>query len=182
MVASSALPPAYRWLAGLDPLPRMVREGLALLGIAEAPGSANAAPILAWAAELGGAVARDYRADATPWCGLFMAIVAERAGKPLPQSPLWALAWAQFGRPAARPALGDVLVFRRHGGGHVGLYLAEDETAFHVLGGNQGDRVSVARIARSRLLEARRPPYRAMPASVAPCVVDEGGALSRDEA
>jgi cell wall-associated NlpC family hydrolase len=36
--------------------------------------------------------------------------------------------------------LGDVLVFRRGGGGHVALYVGEDEEAFHVLGGNQADR------------------------------------------
>lgn len=179
---ATTLPTAYRWLSAQPLLPRMVREGLALLSTREAPGTADNAAILGWAAELGGSVARDYRADSVPWCGLFMAIVAARAGKPLPQSPLWALSWAQFGRPAPAPMLGDVLVFRRQQGGHVGLYLAEDEAAYHVLGGNQGDCVSIARVARHRLLDARRPAYTAMPPSVRAFHVDAAGSLSTNEA
>ncbi len=41
--------------------------------------------------------------------------------------------------------------------GHVGFYWAEDETCYHVLGGNQSDRVSITRIRKSRLLAARWP-------------------------
>jgi cell wall-associated NlpC family hydrolase len=78
--------------------------------------------------------------------------------------------------------LGDVLVFQRTGGGHVGLYVGEDEAAFHVLGGNQGDRVCIARIARHRLYSARRPAYRAMPATVRTYSLAPAGALSANEA
>ncbi|MBB3359188.1 MULTISPECIES: TIGR02594 family protein [unclassified Novosphingobium] len=176
------LPPAYRWLATLKPLPRMLREGLALIDTAEQAGPASNPVILAWAAEIGGDVARAYRADSTAWCGLFMALVAQRAGKPLPANPLWALNWARFGGAAAQPMLGDVLVFQRSGGGHVGLCVAQDEAAYHVLGGNQGDRVSIARIARHRLYAARRPDYRIMPTTVRAYGVAECGTLSTNEA
>jgi uncharacterized protein (TIGR02594 family) len=176
------LPPAYRWLATLQPLPRMLREALALIDTTEQAGPASNPAILAWAAEIGGDVARTYRADSTAWCGLFVALVAQRAGKQLPANPLWALNWTRFGSAVAQPMLGDVLVFHRSGGGHVGIYVAQDEAAYHVLGGNQGDRVCIARIARQRLCAARRPDYHVVPATVRPYAVAECGALSINEA
>ena len=50
--------------------------------------------------------------------------------------------------------------------GHVGFYAGEDADAFHVLGGNQGNAVSIVRIGRDRLLGARWP-------STAPVLVTE---------
>lgn len=176
------LPPAYAWLHVLQPLPLMLFHALRLHGVAEARGVADNLEILQWAAEVGGEVARTYRADAIPWCGLFMAVVARRAAKPVPAGPLWALNWARFGVPADAPALGDTLVFRRPGGGHVGLYAGEDAEAFHVLGGNQSDRVCFTRIARSRLFAARRPAYRNRPATVRRYQLAPSGALSHNEA
>jgi fatty acid/phospholipid biosynthesis enzyme len=80
-----------------------------------------------------------------------------------------------------------VLVFSRKvaGGyaGHVGIYVAEDASAFHVLGGNQGDAVSVARVAKDRCVAVRRPAFAtALPASAKPYRVATGGALSTNEA
>ncbi len=176
------LPPAYAWLDEINPLPRMVAEGLRLFGTAEAAGAADNPAIIGWAAEVGEAVACAYRADAVPWCGLFMAVVAARAGKSVPAQPLWALNWRSFGVAADVPALGDVLVFRRPGGGgHVGLYVGEDERAYHVLGGNQGNRVCISRIAKGRLAAARRPAYRVAPACVVPVWLAALGALSTNE-
>lgn len=176
---SYSLPSAYRWLTAVAPQPRMIAEALKLYGTAETSGAANNPAILAWASEVGCA---DYRADATPWCGLFMAVVAQRAGKVVPAQPLWALDWRGFGSPSSAPALGDVLVFQRPGGGHVGLYIGEDASAFHVLGGNQGDSVCILRVGRDRLKAARRPAYAAMPASVRPMLLAAAGELSGDEA
>jgi uncharacterized protein (TIGR02594 family) len=176
------LPPAYRWLTTLAQRPRMIDEALKLYGTAEVAGAGNNPAILAWAGEIGGDVARDYRADSIPWCGLFAAVVAKRAGKPLPVAPLWALSWAKFGTPASAPMLGDIVTFKRNGGGHVGLYVAEDATAYHVLGGNQGDAVSIVRIARDRLFAARRPPYQVQPATVRPFRLAANGLLSTNEA
>lgn len=174
------LPAAYRWIEGIEP-PRMIAEALRLFGVAEIAGSADCPVILGWAKEVGGDVTRAYRADSIPWCGLFMAVVARRAGKAVPEGPLWALNWAKFGAAGSPPMLGDVLVFRRGGGGHVALYVGEDDQAYHVLGGNQADQVCFARIARSRLHAARRPVYRKAPASVKRYRLAAGGALSADE-
>ncbi|APF36710.1 hypothetical protein BOQ54_04715 [Chelatococcus daeguensis] len=175
------LPSRYAWLAR-EPGPKMIVEALKLFGTMEKPGAANNPTIVAWAKEVGGEVADVYKADSIPWCGLFMAVVAKRAGKELPKHPLWALSWSAFGAKAPAPALGDVLVFTRSGGGHVGLYVGEDASAFHVLGGNQSDRVCITRIAKARLYAARRPLYRVEPANVRPIHLEATGALSLNEA
>ena len=76
-----------------------------------------------------------------------------------------------------------MLVFSRaKGGGHVGLYVGQDETAFHVLGGNQSDAVSITRIARTRCIAIRRPIYQVQPASVAPVHLAASGVISTNEA
>jgi hypothetical protein len=81
------LPPAYGWIDDLRPLPRMLQEARKLFGTREVPSSANNPVILGWAKEVG--LAKSYNDDAIPWCGLFMAVVAKRAGKPVVEGPLW---------------------------------------------------------------------------------------------
>lgn len=175
-----ALPQQYRWLQTIGQLPRMVQEAISLFGTIETPGAGNNPTILAWAKETG--LDKVYTADAVPWCGLFMAVVAYRAGKFPPTSPLWALSWSKFGVEAGQPRLGDVLTFTRKGGGHVGLYIGEDKTAYHVLGGNQSDAVSFARIDKIRLYRVRRPAYKLRPETVRPFMLAAAGGLSENEA
>lgn len=162
-------PKNYAWLDELpQPLPRMVQEARLLLGTKELRGDLDNPAIIQWAKELGGEIALEYTHDSIPWCGLFMAIVAKRAGKTPPADPLWALNWRKFGTEAGQPRLGDVLVFVRQGGGHVALYIGEDESAFHCLGGNQSDQVCFARYEKERIRGIRRTPYTVMPASAKP--------------
>lgn len=177
-----SLPPAYGWLNSLAPLPRMVAEALKLFGTVEAAGAANSPTIIGWAEEVGGKVEDVYKADSIAWCGLFMAVVATRAGKEVPADPLWALNWTKFGVAAGQPMLGDVLTFVRPGGGHVALYIGEDATAYHVLGGNQSDQVCFTRIAKSRLHSVRRPIYNVQPATVRAFILKGAGQLSQNEA
>ena len=174
------LPKQYAWLAD-EPGPRILKEGLKTYGTIETPGAGNNPSIMAWAKATG--QDRAYRNDATAWCGLWMAYVALQAGWEPPINPLWARNWANFGKPVAAPMLGDVLVFSRGNGGHVGLYVGEDAGAYHVLGGNQGDRVSIKRIAKNRLLGARRCPWRInQPSNVRRIELEAGGKLSTNEA
>ena len=65
-------------------------------------------------------------------------------------------------------------------GGHVGFYVGEDAVAYHVLGGNQGDAVTIARIARSRCVARRWPA--GPPVIGKPVLRSATGRLSRDEA
>lgn len=57
-----------------------------------------------------------------------------------------------------------------------------DASAFHVLGGNQSDRVTISRLSRNRLVAVRRPAYRAQPANVRPIALAASGSLSVNEA
>jgi uncharacterized protein (TIGR02594 family) len=98
----------------------------------------------------------------TPWCGDFVETCI-RIGLPdepllgaLGINPYWARNWLLFGQ-AVQPIIGAVLVFARGSGGHVGFAIGQDITHFYVLGGNQSDAVTIARIAKSRLLGARWP-------------------------
>lgn len=177
----TVLPAAYADLALIRDPPRLIQEALKTYGTRELAGGANSPTIMAWAAEVG--IAREYTADAIPWCGLWTAVVCKRAGWPVVAGPLWALNWSKFGEPGGQPELGDVLTFTRTGGGHVGLYVGEDAGAYHVLGGNTRDDVSIARIDKRRLHACRQPPYRvAKPASSRPIIRSAAGPLSVNEA
>ena len=171
----------YGWLDDVGTLPRMVVEARRLIGTLEVPGVRDNPVIMGWAKEIGGATERVYTADSVAWCGLFMAVIARRAGKVVPEGALWALNWRHFGTAAGQPALGDVLTFMRDQGGHVGLYIGEDHAAYHVLGGNQSDQVCFARIDKTRVRAARRPLYRVAPAAVRPYILEAAGAMSSDE-
>lgn len=179
---TAQLPKAYAWLEH-EPAPRLLKEALKTFGTQEAKGSADNPTILWWAKSIG--LKASYRHDSVPWCGLTVAYWAAQAGWPhAPRgNALWARNWLAWEDPAPVPMLGDVLVFARGYSGHVGLYVGEDRDAFHVLGGNQGDRVSIKRIARSRLLGARRCHWNInQPAGVRPVQMTATGPLSANEA
>ncbi len=177
---AARLPAAYAWLAK-EPGPKILIEALKLFGTLETPGARSNPTILAWAKELG--LDGAYSTDSIPWCGLFTAIVAKRAGFDPVANPLWARNWATFGTKADKASLGDVLVFARDGGGHVGLYVGEDAGAYHVLGGNQSDKVCVTRILKGRCIAVRRCAWRVdQPANVRPVRLAATGAVSKNEA
>jgi len=174
----------YEWLDKIGTLPKTIQEALKEFGTVETPGKASNKKIMGWADEVGVAkLGYKYTGDDVPWCGLFAAVVSQRAGKPVPTGPLYALNWGNIGSAVTSPVLGDVLTFKRNGGGHVGFYIAEDNTAYHVLGGNQSDQVSITRIAKDRLYRARRPVFAtALPASAKAYRVAANGGLSQNEA
>lgn len=159
-----ALPKKYSWLNN-EGAPKMLVEAIKHYGILEDPAAfRSTANIIRWATEV--SVSGWYTQDSIPWCGLFVGVVAKRAGYPFSAAKLLsARAWLGWGEvvPDGREMLWDVLVFSRSGGGanggHVGFYVGESETHFLVFGGNQSDSVSFAWIAKSRLLGARRPKY-----------------------
>lgn len=134
-------------------------EARRLMGTKEIEGRNSNPTILDWASPLN----LDYRSDDIPWCGLFVAhcIAATLPDEPLPNGPLSARNWRRFGR-ACEPTMGAVLVFwrtdrLRSPNGHVGFYAGEDEASFYVLGGNQSDSVSIARLKKDRILDVRFP-------------------------
>ncbi len=122
-----------------------------------------------------------------PWCGdaVETAIHLVLPNEPRIVNPYLARNWMKFGQPLNKPAIGAVLVFwrgDRHGtSGHVGFYAGEDSGALHVLGGNQSDAITVARLGRDRLLGMRWPLTYPLPTTGA-VRVSGGGALSTNEA
>lgn len=172
------LPSQFVWLykeAG----PKMIIEGLKLFGIEEATLEGEDNPtILLWAKEVG---INNYLHDSQAWCGLYIAVVAKRAGKEVVHDPLWAANWLNFGTPSNEAMFGDVLVFKRPGGNHVGLYIGEDDRTYFVLGGNQSDMVDIIRIEKSRCRGIRRPKYNVQPANVRKILLTSEGEISTNE-
>ena len=176
-----ALPPKYAYLAK-ETAPKILMQAIKLVGIKEAPGKASNPIILEWAKELGDT--SSYTADSIPWCGLAMAICAKRAGQKVPKIYLRALSWASFGTPVPKDkaSLGDILTFTRNGGGHVGLYVGEDQYCYHVLGGNQSNQFGFTRIARSRLYSVSRSKwFFGQPPSVRKILLTANGTVSENE-
>jgi len=114
--------------------------------------------------------------DEVPWCSAFVNWVAWLLRLRRSES-LRARSWLEVGDGiplhAARPGF-DVVVLKRGGGdqpgaevldapGHVGFFSSAEfsihgglPTAVDLLGGNQGDRVSIARYPADRILGVRR--------------------------
>lgn len=127
-----------------------------LVGIREYPGSGNNPTIMGWAQYT--SQQRVYTNDGIAWCGLFMGYLMKRSGYPLMPNPLWARNWATWGTALARPSYGCVMAFRRGPeNGHVALYISEDATHYHILGGNQSNKVCVTKMQKSLLISPRWP-------------------------
>jgi uncharacterized protein (TIGR02594 family) len=139
---------------------------------------------MSWAKRLGGWVASFYTGDDVPWCGLAVAawVAITLPKESLPANPLGALNWRKFGIALSTPSLGAILVFTRSGGGHVGLYVGEDLTHYHVLGGNQSNSISIARIEKARLVATRWPSTAGNPISGKVHLNSSGAPLSKSEA
>lgn len=156
---AAADPLALPWLA----------EAQRAIGITEVAGAASNPLIIGWGKRL----KIDYRSDEISWCGLFVAHCINSAlpGEMLPDRLLGARSWQRFGTPCPMPQPGAIMTFwrvaRSDWRGHVGFYVGEDATAYHILGGNQGDAVNVKRFAKSRFLAARWPASAPPPAGKA---------------
>lgn len=172
------LPSEFVWLYK-EAAPKMIIEGLKLFGTEEATEVGEDNPvILLWAKEVN---IPNYIHDSIAWCGLYMAVVAKRAGKEVVKDPLWAANWLHFGSVMNEAMFGDVMIFKRPGGNHVALYIAEDTYTYFVLGGNQGDMVDIIRIAKSRCIGIRRPKYSIQPLSVRKIFLNAEGKISSNE-
>jgi len=162
-------------------VPNVIKEAYKLIGISEIVGKEHNPIILNWAKELG--LEKVYTNDEIPWCGLFVAYVCLKAKKEVVENPLWARNWNKFGTKQVTAKLGDILVFTRGSGGHVGFYVGEDSKAYFVLGGNQGNTVSIVKISKNRCIGIRRPKWKiAEPSSVRQIFLDVKGNLSENEA
>lgn len=126
--------------------PSWIDEGRRWLGVQEIPGAMHEPKIQAWLREL----RAWWTDDETPWCGVFAAHCLRTVGVGLPKHWYRAKAWATWGIDLDEQLVGCVAVFERKGGGHVGFVVGKvgpDHLA--ILGGNQGNQVSIAAFSRA---------------------------------
>lgn len=118
-----------------------------------------------------------------PWCGSIMAYWMEQCGILYPKNYYVARAWLNWGATLSTACVGCVVVFERGTGGHVGLVVGTDSRGnLMVLGGNQGDEVSIRAFALPRVLGYRWPPGMSQPLSSELPLLVSNGVLSRSEA
>ena len=161
-----------------EPGPKMLVEALKTYGTKEFIGKENNPVIMDWVKFIKKDTGErlGYKADSIPWCGLAVGYWACKADKVPPLSILWARGWLEYGKKAEIPMLGDVMVFKRGSGGHVGLYVGENKLSYFILGGNQNDSVSIKPCAKNRFLGARRS-YKVIPPNVRKILVDGDGRI-----
>jgi uncharacterized protein (TIGR02594 family) len=97
--------------------------------------------------------------DEVAWCAAFCGACLERSGIRSTRS-LMARSYLAWGEPIAEPRMGAVAIFSRGKDpslGHVGFWLGESDGGIVLLGGNQGNAVSVVRYPKARLLGLRWP-------------------------
>jgi len=128
------------------------------LGLKEWPGAKHNPAVLALYAKAGHAEIHD---DETPWCAAFVGAVLAEAGE-RGTGALNARSYLKWGEAVelADAQQGDVLVFWRGSKdgwqGHVGFFVGRKGRDVLVLGGNQGNEVSIKPYPTGRLLGVRR--------------------------
>lgn len=134
--------------------PPWLAEARRHIGLREIPGRQHNPVILGWLNALRSWISD----DETPWCGTFVAHCLRVSGAALPKHWYRARAWLDWGRAIDHPEVGCIVVFERTGGGHVGFIVGRDARGrFMVLGGNQGNSVSIAPFDFTRALGFRWP-------------------------
>ena len=122
--------------------------------------------------------------DSTPWCGAFVGSVMQAEGFPIPSEALRARSWLSWGTALDEPRPGCVVVIKRgtdETSGHVGLFRqwSEDRSKIYLIGGNQGDCVSIAAFRSHLVLGYRWPPNAPKPTVQADPVIAEVKSLGQ---
>ena len=136
--------------------PRWLAEAWAELGQREVSGSADNSRIRAFFRDVG-QPARLH--DEVAWCAAFVGACLERAELASTRS-LMARSYLRWGAALVVGRGGAVAVLSRGSdpaAGHVGFFIGETDGQVVLLGGNQGDAVSVAAFPKARLLGFRWP-------------------------
>jgi uncharacterized protein (TIGR02594 family) len=123
------------------------------VGLKEIPGAKHALQILEWWE----AIKAPFRDDETPWCAAFVGGCLETVGIRSTRSAA-ARSYAKSERffKLSKPAQGCIVVFWRGSptgwSGHVAFLAGIGDGAIWCLGGNQGDKVSIAKFSPGRLI------------------------------
>lgn len=108
--------------------------------------------------------------DETPWCSAFANWCMQQAdiqGTGRANARSW-LSWGNANACLSRPCFGAVTILwrgQRHGWrGHVAFYVGDWQGQISLLGGNQGNRVSIREYDAGRVLGYRWPASHPLPA------------------
>lgn len=131
------------------------------LGLQEYPGARHNETIIKMFADTGNSWVKD---DETPWCAAFVGSILAQCGL-RGTGRLNARSYLDWGVevPLSEAEKGDVVVLwrgsRNGAQGHVGFFSSEaPDGRIVLLGGNQGNKVSIAPFGRERVLGVRRLP------------------------
>ena len=136
--------------------PPWLAAAWAEFGVHEIPGSASEPEILRYFREAGDT---SVNSEDTPWCAAFAGAMLRRSGYAGTGS-LLARSYLNWGEALDAPQPGAVTVLSRGQDptlGHVGFYVGETSDRIFLLGGNQGQAVTVAACDKARLLGFRWP-------------------------
>lgn len=133
-----------------------IAEARKYVGLKEVKGIGNNPIILSWLDAFGNFSKEDkawWSDDSTPWCGVFLGYILGVSDRFVVKNWFRALAWeSPMMTKLSAPAYGCIVTFNRKGGGHVGFVVGKDRFGnLMVLGGNQGDQVSIIPFAMSRV-------------------------------
>lgn len=99
--------------------------------------------------------------EGLPWCAGFVSYCCKKAGLNVPYL-LGAKSFLKYGQGVSDPKPGDIIVFSRQGGGHVGIVEKVTEDSIVTIEGNTGEypsvvkRISYQKGKMSNLLAYRR--------------------------
>lgn len=135
---------------------RLLAEARKYLGIKEWPGPKSNPEIAAMFRLAPSWLDQDD--SLTAWCGIFRGTVGHLTATGIPPQHYRAASWLNWGVVVNLDDAieGDTVVFKRAGGYHVALFNRHEDGKVWVLGGNQGNAVSIAPYARSLVRGVRR--------------------------
>lgn len=142
-----------------SPIPPWVNLAMTELGTSEIYGVKDNPRIVEYlaAAKLGGK--QTGYIDEIPWCSAFVNWLMQSTGFKSTGVGL-ARSWLEYGEVLDDPVVGCIVVVSRgtkKWQGHVGILLDYSDDWLYILGGNQGNKVSIRAYARNRLLGYRWP-------------------------
>lgn len=146
-------------------IPAWLAEAQKHIGTREIPG-VNHNPLIVrmWKAIKRGGI----KDDETPWCAAFVGFCLENVGivSSRFESAKSYMTWGMYQKS---PCVGSIVVFNRDGGGHVGFVVGRTPKGeLLVLGGNQGNEVSIRAFPLDRVSGYRWPAAVPMPAGELP--------------
>jgi uncharacterized protein (TIGR02594 family) len=175
------IPSKYSFLENIGTLPKLISAAIQYLGIKEMPGIKSNPAIINMATTIG--LKGVYNDDDIAWCAVFINFLCSITGKPTVKikgdlyNLMRASEFMNWGNEVKieQAQLGDIVVFKRPGGYHVAIIIAESKTTLHVIGGNQGNSVSIAEFSKDNVAAIRRFYATQAPSSAIRYLIDSSG-------